>query len=324
MRATIILFLLCLLTTFKIQADAANEGKISYCPVVKGDGIPNQAVKSLIAKMEQVIAKNGFGASNSAVRFVMLAKCNVIEKDVAPTTPPRITQIVELTFILGDAIENKTYASISFELKGIGTNETKVWQTALNGLKPENTGLKDMFEIAETKIDTYYSENCRNIIAMSNTLSASGRYDEAIASLMAIPDICSSCYADAMSVAQTIYQLKINDEGTALLSKAKNAWNANPDEDGAMSAICLLDQISINSSAFPEAEAFSNTIASKLSSDKEREWQQKIKQYNDEKTFRDREQANSHARSMATIAACRSVAEKWTENQPQNTVYLNW
>ncbi len=87
MRATIILFLLCLLTTFKIQADEANEGKISYCPVVKGDGIPNQAVKSLIAKMEQVIAKNGFGASNSAVRFVMLAKCNVIEKDVAPTTP---------------------------------------------------------------------------------------------------------------------------------------------------------------------------------------------------------------------------------------------
>lgn len=91
-----------------------------------------------------------------------------------------------------------------------------------------------------------------------------------------------------------------------------------------MLAICLLDQISINSSAFPEAEAFSNTIASKLSSDKEREWQQKIKQYNDEKTFRDREQANSHARSMATIAACRSVAEKWAENQPQNTVYLNW
>ncbi len=196
---------------------------------------------------------------------------------------PRITQTVELTFILGDVIENKTYASISFELKGIGTNETKVWQTALNGLKPENTGLKDMFEVAETKIDTYYSENCRNIIAMSNTLSASERYDEAIASLMAIPDICSSCYADAMSVAQTIYQLKINDEGTALLSKAKNAWNANPDEDGAMLAICLLDQISINSSAFPEAEAFSNTIASKLSSDKESEWQQKIKQYNDEK-----------------------------------------
>ncbi len=51
MRATIILFLLCLLTTFKIQADAANEGKISYCPVVKGDGIPNQAVKSLITSV---------------------------------------------------------------------------------------------------------------------------------------------------------------------------------------------------------------------------------------------------------------------------------
>lgn len=323
MRATIIMFLFCLLA-FDIQADADSNGKISYFPIISGNGIPAQARESLTAKMERAISQNGFGTSCRTGRFVMLAKCNVLEKDVAPTTPPRITQIVEVTLIIGDVIENKTYASTSFELKGMGTNETKAWQMALNRIKPENTALKDLFDVAETKINTYYSENCRNIITMSNALASNGRYDEAIASLMAIPDICNTCYTDAMSVAQNIYQQKINNEGAVLLSKAKNAWNTNPDSEGAALAISLLDQISINSSAFPNAEIFSNKIASKLSSDKEREWQQKIKQYNDEKTFRDREQANSHARSMATIAACRSVAEKWAENQPQNTVYLNW
>ena len=75
--------------------------------------------------MEQAISKNGFGSNTRADRFVMFAKCNIIEKDVAPTTPPRIMQTVEVTFIIGDVIENTTYASASFELKGIGTNETK-------------------------------------------------------------------------------------------------------------------------------------------------------------------------------------------------------
>lgn len=65
-------------------------------------------------------------------------------------------------------------------------------------------------------------------------------------------------------------------------------------------------------------------IGDKVSSEKAREWKQRLKEYNDEKEFRRREQENSHTRTMATIAACRSAAEKWAENQPQTKVYLNW
>lgn len=106
MRTTIILFLLCLLT-LDIHAYAGDDEKISCFPIISGDGIPDQAKKSLEAKMEQAISKNGFGSNTRADRFVMFAKCNIIEKDVAPTTPPRIMQTVEVTFIIGDVIENK-------------------------------------------------------------------------------------------------------------------------------------------------------------------------------------------------------------------------
>ncbi len=323
MKKTIITLLLCILLSHP-AVNGQDNGQISYFPVVVGADIPERAKQSLTAKMEQVLTQNGFGCASRTDRFVMLAKCNVLEKDVAPTTPPRITQTIEVTFILGDIVENKTYASSTFELKGIGTNETKTWQTALRAIKSGNPRFKDMFDEARGKIEDYYSDNCKKLIAEAQTMTSTGDYDRAIASLMSIPDICSDCHQQALSEVTKIYGQKIDAEGAALLSKAKSVWAAKPDSEGGCEALAYLSSISIGSSSFDDAEALVAQITEILSSDKEREWQQRLKEYNDDKEFRRREQSNSHTRTMATIAACRSVAEKWAENQPQTKVYLNW
>lgn len=323
MKKTIITLLLCILLSHPAVSGQDN-GLISYFPVVVGADIPEKANQSLTAKMKQALTQNGFGCASRTDRFVMLARCNVLEKDVAPTTPPRITQTIEVTFILGDIVENKTYASSTFELKGIGTNETKAWQTAFNALKPGNVQFKTMFDNARGKIETYYIDNCKRLIAEAKTMASMGDYDRAIASLMSVPDICSDCHEQALAEVTKIYGQKIDAEGAALLSKAKSAWTAKPDSEGGSEALAYLSSISINSDSFDEAEALVAQITEKLSSDKEREWQQRLKEYNDDKEFRRREQSNSHARSLATIAACRSVAEKWAENQSETKVYLNW
>lgn len=323
MKQTIILLLFCILLSHS-SVNAQDNNRISYFPLVVGAGIPEKAKLSLMTKMEQALTQYGFGAINRADRFVMLAKCNVLDKDIAPTTPPRITQTIEVTFILGDVVENNTYASTTFNLKGIGTNETTVWQTAFNALKSDYPQLEAMFDKAAEKIDSYYFGNCKRLIAEAQSMASTGNYDRAIAALMSIPDICSDCHEQALAEVTKIYGQKIDAEGMALLSKAKSAWVAKPDSDGACEALAYLSSISMGSSSFDDAEALVAQIAGKISSDKEREWQQRLKEYNDEKEFRRREQSNSQTRSMATIAACRSVAEKWAENQPQTKVYLNW
>lgn len=323
MKRTIILFFLCLLG-LGATANSVDDGRIAYYPIITGEGIPEYARNALLVKMEQAISQNGYGAGSHSDRFIMLAKCNVLEKDVAPTTPPRITQTIEVTFILGDVIENKTYASASLELKGIGTNETKAWLSAFNGLKSGNPQFKTMFEDAMEKIDSYYSVNCKRLITEAQTLASTGEYDRAIASLMSVPNICSECRGQALAEVYKIYKLKIDTEGAALLSNANIAWAAKPDADGAEEALNYIRSISPASDSFADADALVAQIAKKLSSDKERKWQQCLTEYNDEKEFRRREQSNDHARSMAITAACRSVAEKWAENQPQTKVYLNW
>ncbi|MDE6397663.1 MAG: hypothetical protein K2K84_10370, partial [Muribaculaceae bacterium] len=135
MKTKLIILLLCIITA-RINVTAQSDGQIFYYPVVANDQIPEKAKQSLTTKMDQILTQNGFGASTKMDRFVMLAKCNVLEKDIAPTTPPRISQKIEVTFILGDILDNHIFSSISFELKGLGTNETKAWQTAFNNLRP--------------------------------------------------------------------------------------------------------------------------------------------------------------------------------------------
>lgn len=312
--------LLCIISGTRAQG----SGNISYFPVVTGKDVPEAAQKLLVAKMEQIVTKSGYGSANRADRFVFVAKCNVTEKDVAPVTPPRIRQEVEITFMLGDVVENKVYATASLNLKGMGINETKVWQTAINGIKVDNPVFPKLFSEANGKIEIYYRDNCQGIISKARALASTGKFDEAIASLMEVPEICSDCYNNALNEACKIYQEKIDNEGASLITKARNTWSASMDQKGADAALVYIHKIDPQSSAFGESDTLVKEISNKLSTDKARDWEMKIKKYKVEKEFKRREQANSHSRSMATIAACRSVAEKWAENQSQTKMYLNW
>lgn len=322
MKHIILIILFCLLAV-RLQAET-NMGKISYYPVVVSNEIPESVKVSLTAKMEQALTQNGYGSNNRADRFVMVAKCSVVEKNVAPTTPARITQTIDVIFILGDAIENKTYASTAFTLKGIGTNDTKAWQTAINSFKPADSQMIDMFNSALAKIDKYYSANGQSIINEAHTLAAAGEYDKAISLLMSIPDISSDAHSKALAEAPVIYQQKINAEGAELLNRAQSEWAISPTKEGAEAALSYISLISPLSESFETAENLVETIGAKIASDNEREWQRYIKEYNDEMELHKHDQSNAHARSLATIAACRAIADKWAENQPQTKIYLNW
>lgn len=323
MKKSVTFALLGLLSCFATMY-ANNYDGISYYPVIAGFEIPESARESLMAKMEQIITKNEYGTKGHADRFVMLAKCNVLEKDVAPTTPPRIAQTVEITFILGDAVENKTFASTSVELKGIGTNESKAWQTSFNRLKADNASIAELFRQANAKIEEYYSANCQRIIDEARTLAATGEYERAISNLLSVPDICCECHRQAQAEAVSIYNRMTESKGAELLAKAKNAWSIRQDSDGAKKALDYINSIPIESSSYAVTEELIDSISHKLSSDREREWQQMKKEYEYNLQLRRDREFRNHQEQMASIAAARSVAEKWAENQPQTKIYRNW
>ena len=317
---------LSLFVAVNIFAQQQNDGRVAFFSVVNNQSgtMPQAAVSALESKMQQMATTDGYGSAERCDRFVIVAKPLVVTKDVAPTTPPRINQTVEITFVVGDVVENKTYASCSLTLTGIGINETKAWSTDIAKIKPANAEIKRMLTDAYDKIGTYYYANCNTIVAKAETDAGLGNFDEAIASLIDVPNICTDCFAKAQQKAAEIYQRKIDSEGASLLSKAKSEWSASPDSIGAQKALVYLSQIDPNSASFAAKETFELQISTKLTADERCKWEENRRRYNEELKLRQKAQQNSHQRKMATIAACRSVAEKWAENQPQTKVYLNW
>lgn len=323
MKKNLLLTLLFVLTSFA-SLQANDSGRLAYFPVVSGVNIPAEAKTSLLSKIQHAISSNGYGSLNYTDRFVLLAKCSAVDKNIAPTTPPRIRQTIEVTFIVGDAVENKIYASETFTLNGIGTNETKAWLTAINEFNPRSNKFGDLLNAANSKIGSYYSERCADIISEARNLSSIGDFDGAITLLLDVPNICTTCFDECNKLALEIYQHKIDEEGKTLLAKAKAEWSMTGDEKASRNAFDILNKINPESSSYGVAMEFGETLSSKLDESRESERKQRLKQYNDELELRRKGKDYFHQRAMASIAAYRSVAEKRAENQPQTTVYLNW
>ena len=265
--------------------------------------------------MQQIVTADGYGSAERCDRFVIVAKPSVVTKDVAPTTPPRINQTVEITFVVGDVVENKTYASCSLTLTGIGINETKAWNTAIAKIKPANAEIKKMLIDAYDKIGAYYLANCNMIMAKAETDAGMENYDGAIASLVAVPDVCTECFAKAQQKAMEIYQRKIDADGATLLSKAKSEWAALPDSNGAKKAFAYLSQIDPASVSFVYKEEFEQQILAKLSADELRKWEENRRRYNEELKLRQQEQQNSHGNHCRLSLSRRKVGRKPTSNK---------
>ena len=157
---------------------------ISLKAVVVDDDIPTAAVKNIETKLQRALASNGIGDMDYTQRFVLAAKVDVVQNDVMPSNPPRVSKKLDLTLMVGDVIENKIYETCTMSLAGIGTNDAKAFVSAFSRVNPNNEDLQTMLAAAKEEIMAYYENNCDYIISNANSLAGQQKYDEAIARLM--------------------------------------------------------------------------------------------------------------------------------------------
>ncbi len=184
--------------------------------------------------MQRMLLSNGYGDNGYVERFVLTAKVDITSKDTVPSTPARVSEKMEVTFFVGDVIENKLYASCTLSLQGIGTNENKAMISAFSKLNPNHKDFGEMLEKAKSKIIDFYTNHCAEEISKARTMASIGNYDEAISRMMAVPNVCGDCYAQCQSTATSLYQQKIDAKGLQQLNKAHNVWMKCPDVEGAI------------------------------------------------------------------------------------------
>lgn len=319
-----------------------------YLSVVQPDRdeIPAEAGKQLERKLTQLLTSNGISSQDPNNRFVITAKADITSKDVVASTPQRVSEKIDLTLIVGDIVENKIFETITIPLIGIGINENKAFIAAINQIKPQKAELKVFLDNAKQKIVDYYAVRCSQIIKDAQKLASGNNYDEAIYQLMQVPDICD-CSKDCQDL-MVEYTIKRNNSiAEQLFNEAKVRWAASPTSEGASDVADIIAKIPANSSSQKDIDALIKSINKKLRDDEKRQWDFKMKQYNDAKEkeqreyqlrvdkqiadnqikreeldARERQKAEEQATRRKMIDAAKSVGLGFVNNLPKSITYI--
>ncbi|MBR7031526.1 MAG: hypothetical protein IKI06_09885 [Prevotella sp.] len=250
--------------------------------------ISAEAGKQLERKMTQLLTANGISSQDANNRFVITAKVDITSKDIVASTPQRISEKIDLTFLVGDVVENKVFETITLPLIGIGINENKAFIAAINQVKPQKAELSEFLNRAKNKIVEYYAVRCTQIIKQAQKLSSGNEYDEAIYQLMQVPDICD-CAKQCQDL-MIEYTIKRNNAIAAqLYNEAKARWAASPTQEGASAVADIIAKIPANTSSQSQINSLINAINKKLRDDEKRQWDFRMKQYNDAQEKEQRE-----------------------------------
>lgn len=217
-----VLFHIVLLICVVSYSQEYDQRNISIAiEIPKKSGMPKDAVDMLSTKMTQMMVNSGMSDYGICKRFVLSSQINILEKDVTPTTPARVSQKVEVTFYISDVIDNLTFASTTIELLGIGTNENKAFKAAFQQIRANDSDLKRFTQEGKQKITAYYESNCKSIMANATRKASVQKYEEAITELVAIPCVCTNCYNEAQDLMVSIYRQMQCERCNSNLEKSK-------------------------------------------------------------------------------------------------------
>jgi hypothetical protein len=300
-----------------LSQTGADVGRIILNSIVIDNdrNIPEEARMQLVNKLQQIATNNGFGGNSISPRFVLAVKSNVSSKDIIAGPPQMVSLSLEFVFFIGDAVEDMQFSSLTLNAKGVGVNTNKAYISAIQSINPRNKEFIQFLAIGKGKIVEYYEGRCESIQSKAKALADKHEYDAAIYELMQVPDASRSCYEKSLSAVQPLYKKKIDREGQASYLEASRKWSSNPTASAAKDVLSVLGSIDPSASSYEDAKSLSESIQRKISEDEKREWDFKMKAYQDGVDL-----------EKQRIEAARQTAVEYFKNQPKTIVYnrITW
>ena len=306
------------------QGKSQDFGRIVLSAVLPEDlNLTSGSKRLLLNKLYQICSRNGLGGGVS--RHLLTCNVNEISKEFTATAPPMIVYDLELTFYIGDAVDKVLYTSEVLTLKGVGTNETKAYNSAFKRINSSSTALKELIDRGKSKILDYYNFKCEFIIQEAETLAQKKDFEQAIFKLLSVPKISKACYSLCMKKLIKIYQMKIDYECALLLGKAHAAWAAHNIDEASK----WLAEINIDSKCYKDATTLINEIKASIKEQEDREWNLKIKEAErqhelkkQKAELRNKETEREHELNKQTLEAVHQVALQYTKSHPRQTYTL--
>jgi len=283
-----------------ISKNDGNDIKIMAIIPTQADGLTMGSESALRNKMNQITTVNGLGSMSDYAQFCMFVSINLDNKEILGTSPTKIAQTVNFSFYIADQMNETLFSSTTVSTKGVGDNETKAYIQSINQLNANSPMIKNFIAEGKRKIIDYYIRNCDKIIAKANSLASMKQFGEALFLLMQVPDSCTECYYKSLTASKAIYKLYIDDLCERNLARAKSAWVAKQNSEGAQEAGEYLQFIYPEAACYKDAEKLHAEIKSKVKED----WYFVMKVYQDGVDL-----------ESQRINAMREVGVAWGKNQ---------
>ncbi len=287
--------------------------EIAIANITKGEVVPAAINSRLEAKLTSALSKAGIVAAPYDAQFFIAGRFDDAYNDITGGPSQKVAVKTTLTLYIGDADNQKIFASETFDLKGVGSSDTQAYTNALNRISPNNTALIDFIRKGKDKIIEYFDNNYQQYINNARKAEGARNWDEALYYVSQIPSCCVG-YAQANEMAMNLLNNRMNHNAATLLQKAKAAWAADPTESGAREAHHYLSQI--DPGASNQAEV--NALSSEISKTVKQQWEfENVTKYKDQLEMDKLRMKHNADITKARLNAVRDVAVAYAKSRPR-------
>lgn len=280
-------------------AQKTKSPEVILAPYVYNNANTPNANKALEDKLKRIVTKYGLSSTSDNEQSPFILTANAIEqrKETTSTVPPHIAVDLSITFYVGNGEDGTLFGSCNEEVKGIGNNLDQAYAAAFKKININNSELAATIEEGKKRIISYYENTSSDLISKAKSMASSGDYEKAYAILLQIPAICSQ-YSQAQELLVSLVQQESEQSNSTILTSARAAWSASPNEYGASEATALLSKMTnVSPKLQAETTSLMKEISTRLQKEKDNEMAAQIQR-----------ETNQHELEMEALRSATKVA----------------
>lgn len=310
MKKTLLTLLIGAASALCLHAGADCELDVQLiAPDPSESDAPEQVNSMLMTQLEQALHAAGLSAGDDYGQFYMSGRFTDAYKELLPGPPKQWVVTTHLTLYVADLGSSKSFASKTFELRGVGTSEQRAYMNALRQLSRQTGGLRAFVKDAESRTVAYFDRNYKAYLAKAQTAAAKGDYKQALYYSTIIP-YCSVGWDEAEKATLTYFKKDIDQDGATLLMEARGLFAASPNAQGAAQAYVVLGRINPGSASYPAAMKFAEEMNRQTKAEYNFEVHEKYK--------------DNLAKDKAMIQAAKEIGVAYGRGQKAQTTNILW
>ncbi len=224
----------------------------------------------------KIASSNSLSSSGFNTNFVLYPIFEIYDEEVVEGMQNITIVEAELSLFIKQVDNNLIFATHTMTLEGSGRNKSDAITNIIGDIPTRNDKLKNFITEGKNEIINYYEKNCAKIESQAITAAKMKNYEQAFNIIMSVPSEVS-CNNKLQKTAISIYKDYQNHICQTNMLKAKTKISSQ-DYDYALNILANIDPAS---NCYAEAKKKISEIEGKVSIEKKREWEFKMKQYDD-------------------------------------------